>query len=32
MQKPHDTNHKEWTTKDELNKFHLLLCTSKHRE
>jgi len=23
---------KEWTTPDELNKFHLLLCTNKAKE
>jgi len=26
------TNHEEWTTQDELNKFHMLLCTIKPRE
>jgi len=31
MKKSHDKKHNEWTTQDELNKFHLLHCT-KPRE
>jgi len=32
MKKSHDTHHKEWTTRDELNKSHLLIFTNKPRE
>jgi len=31
MKKSHDTNHKEWTAQDELDKFRLLLCVNKPR-